>query len=291
MNYYVKIALKKVIPSGSRAKIKKLKRRFISFIKRADKKKVTLKVLEDTLRTETGLKKGDKIFVTSSFGNLNAEFSPKEMIQILMDIVTEEGVIMMPYYPPMNSDEWAEGNNVFDMIETKSGMGVVTNVFSKMPGVLKSTHPTKAVCVWGKDAEKYIENHQNSTTPYYWDSPYGKMLKEGCLTLGLSVRNNPIFHTIEDVVSEPYTKYYQPKKYTLKVITADKKELNIETHIHNSSIISKCISSGEYIEKLGCDSYKKINIGISYIYLIDNFEVYEKVLELVKKGEDKLRLK
>ena len=226
MNHYIKIVLKKIITPSSRTKAKKIKRHFMSWLKGYNKKRTTSKALEDTLRIDLGLKKGDKIFVTSSFGNLNADFSPKELVLLLMDIVTKEGTLMMPYYPPMNSDEWAKGNNVFDMAETKSGMGVVTNVFSKMPGVLKSTHPTKAVCVWGKDAEKYIENHQNSTTPYYWDSPYGKMLKDGCMTLGLGVRNNPIFHTIEDVVSEPYTKYYHHQKYTLKVITIDKEELN-----------------------------------------------------------------
>lgn len=287
----IKIALKHIIPSQSRVKIRKLKRRFISFIKRADKKKTTLQDFENILRTKIGLKKGDKIFVTSSFGNLNVAFSPRELVQLLMDIVTEEGTIMMPYYPPMNSDEWARGNNVFDMKETNSGMGVITNIFSKMPNVIKSIHPTKAVCVWGKDAGKYIENHFNATTPYYWDSPYGKMLKDKCFTLGLGVRNNPIFHTIEDVVSEPFTKYYLPEKFYLKVITAEKEELSIATYIHNTKIISRCISSGEFIEKLGCKTYNKTNIGTSYVYLIDNSEVYEKVQDLVKKGEDKLRLK
>ena len=287
----IKITLKHIIPSQSRVKIRKLKRRFISFIKRADKKKTTLQDFENILRTKIGLKKGDKIFVTSSFGNLNVAFSPRELMQLLMDIVTEEGTIMMPYYPPMNSDEWARGNNVFDMKETKSGMGVITNVFSKMPNVLKSIHPIKAVCVWGKDAEKYIENHFNATTPYYWDSPYGKMLKDKCFTLGLGVRNNPIFHTIEDVVSEPFTKYYLPEKFYLKVITAEKEELSIATYIHNTKIISRCISSGEFIEKLGCKTYNKTNIGTSYVYLIDNSEVYEKVQDLIRKGEDKLRLK
>lgn len=288
---YIKIALKHIISSENRAKFKKLKRRFMSFMKSADKNKITLQDFEKTLKNDIGLKKGDKVFVTSSFGNLNTTFSPKELVQLLMDIVTEEGTIMMPYYPPINSDEWAKGDKVFDMAETKSGMGIITNVFSKMPKVLKSVHPTKAVCVWGKDAEILIKNHEVSTTPFYWDSPYGKFLKDGCFTLGLGVRNNPIFHTIEDIVSDPVTKYYLPQKYKLKLITDKKEIMDIETYIHNSKILSKCISSGEYIEKLNCKSYNKTNIGISYIYLINNSEVYEKVQDLVKKGENKLRFK
>ena len=288
---YVKITLKKIIPSQSRVKAKKMKRRFLSILKGANKKKTPLCEFENILRNKIGLKKGDKIFVTSSFGNLNIDFAPQTLVQLLMDIVTEEGTIMMPYYPPMNSDEWAKGNNIFDMTDTKSGMGIITNVFSKMPNVLKSVHPVKAVCVWGKDAEEYIKNHSDATTPYYWDSPYGKMLKKRCLTLGLGVRNNPIFHTIEDVVSVPLTKYYLPEKINLKVITSDRKELSVATYIHDTRVISKCISSGEFIENLGCNSYKKISVGISYLYIINNYEVYEKVKNLVKNGKDKLRLK
>lgn len=287
----IKILLKKIIPSQTRGNLKKVKRHIKSFFKNGNKNKTSIKELEKALRKDLGIKKGDKIMVTSSFGYLNASFSPTEAVQLLMDIITEEGTIMMPYYPPMNSDEWAKGSHIFDMKETKSGMGIITNVFSKMPNVHKSVHPTKAVCVWGKDAEFIIKDHETATTPFYWDSPYGKFLKSGCKTLGLGVTNNPIFHAIEDILSEPCTKYYENKKYRLKLITADKETEEIETYIHDTKIISKCISSGEYIKTLGCDSYKKIEFGYSFIYNIDNLEVLEKLKTIVANGNNKLRQK
>lgn len=287
---YLKIILKKIIPSQSRVKIRKMKRHLSSFFK-GKREKTTLKEFEDVLRNNLGIEKGDRIMVTSSFGNLNGNYTPTEIIQLLMDIVTEEGTIMMPYYPPMNSDEWVKGDYVFDMVNTKSGMGVITNIFSKMPKVLKSKHPVKSVCVWGKDAEFIIKDHETATTPFYWDSPYGKFLKSGCKTLGLGVTNNPIFHAIEDILSEPCTKYYENKKYRLKLITADKETKEIETYIHDTKIISKCISSGEYIKTLGCDSYKKIEFGYSFIYNIDNLEVLEKLKTIVANGNNKLRQK
>lgn len=285
----LKILLKKIIPSHNRVKIRKLKRHITSFFK--GKEKTTLRELENVLLNDLSIKRGDRIMVTSSFGNLNGNFTPTEVIQLLMDIVTEDGTIMMPYYPPMNSDEWVKGNNVFDMVNTKSGMGVITNVFSKMPNVLKSMHPTKAVCVWGKDAKEIVEGHELAETPFYWDSPYGKFLKGGCKTLGLGVTNNPIFHAIEDILSEPYTKYYENKKYKLKLITEDNKTEEIETYVHDTKIISKCISSGEYIKTLSCKSYKKIEFGYSFIYNIDNSEVLDKLKKLVANGNNKLRQK
>lgn len=288
---YLKIFLKKIIPSQKRGNLKKVKRHFISFFKNSNNKKSTLKELEEALRNELGLKKGDRIIVASSFGYLNASFSPQEVVQLLMNIVTEEGTIMMPYYPPMNSDEWAKGNNIFDMKETKSGMGVITNVFSKMPNVLKSIHPIKAVCVWGKDAVEIVEEHEKASTPFYWDSPYGKILKKGSKSIGLGLKNIPIFHTFEDVLLPTKEAYYYPQKYTLKVVTSEKTEISVETLVHNTELIAKCVSAGDYVKSLNCNTYKRINFGLSFLYVVDNTDLYNRLKSDCDKGNNQLRLK
>ena len=285
----IKSLIKKIFPSSVRLYLRRCKRHCISIIKGAKRNKTTLPQLRKILLEEFKLKKGDTIFVTSGFGYLNAEFTPSELIKLLQEIVTEEGLIMMPYYPPVNSIEWAIGGQVFDMVQTKSGMGVMTNVFAQMPDVFMSLHPTKAVCAWGRDAENIVCNHELSTTPFYWDSPYGKLLKVGCKTIGFGVSNNPIFHSIEDGVSNPITKYYLPHKYRLKIKTKDKEEMWIDTFVHDSTMLSKCISSEAYIRTLKCDSYKKVDFGLSFLYYIDNKEVYDKVKIIVGKGDAKLR--
>ena len=80
----------------------------------------------------------------------------------------------MPYYQPMNYDEWAKRGKVFYMVDTKSGMGIITNEFYKMPNVYKSMHSIKSVCVWEVNAENIIKNHEVATTPFFWDAQYGK---------------------------------------------------------------------------------------------------------------------
>lgn len=283
----IKLLIKKILPSALRSYLKRSKRHCLQFLTGA--KKTTLSQLRSILLDELNLKSGDAIFVTSGFGYLNAAFTPCELIKLLQEIVTDEGIIMMPYYPPVNSEEWARSGDIFEMGRTKSGMGIVTNVFAQMPNVYMSMHPIKAVCVWGRNAEKFVCNHEKSSTPFYWDSPYGKLLKIGCKTLGLGVTNNPIFHSIEDVVSNPITKYYLPHKYRLKLKTKDDSEMWVDTFVHDSKTLSKCISSEAYIRTLKCDSYKKIDFGLSFIYFIDNKEVYNKVNFIVSSGDNKLR--
>lgn len=287
---FIKSVLKKIIPSQNRAKLKKYKRHLISFTKRGNAK-TTLKELETVLRNDLGIKEGDRIIVASSFGYLNANYSPIEVVQLLMNIVTEEGTIMMPYYPPMNSDEWAKEGHIFDMTNTKSGMGIITNVFSKMPNVYKSTHPTKAVCVWGKNAEKIVSGHEKATTPFYWDSPYGKFLKNGCKSIGLGLKNIPIFHTFEDVLSPSENAYYYPQKYSLKVITKEHTEIKVETLVHNTELITKCVSAGDYVKSLKCKTYKRIDFGMSFLYVIDNTDLYNKLKSDCDNGNNKLRQK
>lgn len=289
MKVTIKSLTKMILPPSVRSYVRRCKRLCLLISKGARRNKTTLAQLRDILQNELHLKKGDAIFVTSGFGYLNASFTPYEVIELLQEIITDSGIIMMPYYPPINSGEWARSGRVFDMTKTKSGMGILTNIFAELPDVYMSLHPIKSVCVWGRDAEKIVRNHNQSSTPFYWDSPYGKLLKIGCKTLGLGVANNPIFHSIEDVCSNPFTKYYLPNKYRLKLKTKDRDEMWVDTFVHDSTTLSRCVSSEAYIRSLKCESYKKINFGLSFIYLIDNTEVYDKVNILVSNGDDKLR--
>lgn len=287
MQFSIKLLFKRILPPRLRYQLKRFKRKLLQI--KHNSCVSTIEELENILRNNLHIQAGDKLFITSSFGNLNAKFSPKELIELLQDIITEKGVIMMPYYPPMNSEEWARKGLVFNMNKTKSGMGILTNVFSQMPNVYMSTHPTKAVCIWGKDAEALIVGHDNSTTPFYWDSPYGKFLKLKCKTLGFGVTNNPMFHTIEDVVLSTPTNYYLSQVYELSVITKENTTITVNTLVHDPNIIDKCVSSEEYIRNLSCTSYNKQRLGPSYVYMIDNNEVYEKVQLMMKAGNIKLR--
>lgn len=278
---HLKHLLKTLTSSKQRLAFKRWKRHLKSLV---ISDTTTIEELRETLVTKLGIKVGDRIVVTSSFGNLRANYTPKDVIELLMAIVTKEGGIMMPYYPPINSSFWAKEGNVFDMNKTKSGMGVLTNVFSMMPEVVKSVHPTKAVCVWGKDAEVIAKGHENSTTPFYWDSPYGKYLKLGCKSLGLGVKNIPMVHAMEDILSEPMNFYYQQNRYRLRVIKKDGSEIEVETFVHNDEIMDACMSPGDYTASLNVDSYKKEPFGLSFLYVVDNTDLFEKMRSAFAKG-------
>lgn len=288
MKTVLKKLIKRFTTSQQRVLFKKT-RRYIYKLFCQNKRKTTLLQLKHILIDEFKLKEGDHIIVSSSFGNLNAGYTPREVIELLQSIVTENGVIMMPYYPPMNSDEWAKGGCIFDMRETKSGTGILTNIFSKMPDVYKSKHPTKAVCVWGKDAQKIIAGHEEAQTPFYWDSPYGKLLTIGSKSLGLGLKNIPIFHSFEDILSCDKSEYYDEIKYELKLRNFNGDIETVNTYVHNTNLLGHCISVGDYVASLGCSTFKKINFGYNFVYVIDNIELLRVVKEQFSKGNTRLK--
>ena len=253
------------------------------------KKKLTIDEMNSFLCNELGLSIGDKIVLASSFGNLNADFSPKDLVLLLMNIIGPDGLIVMPYYPPLKSTEWAISGKVFDMRSTKSGMGVVTNVFAHMPGVVMSKHPTKAVCAWGKSAVDLVKDHDKSTTPFYWDSPYGRLLKMHSKSIGLGVKNITTMHAIEDILSDPTDYYYQHDKYILKFIDGEGHESFISTLVHNEDIMNKCVAPGDYVKSLNCKSYKRINVGYKYAYVINNDDLFETCKNHFKNGHTRLK--
>ena len=233
---------------------------------------MTIEKMEKVLTEELGIRKGDAIFVTSAFGSLKAAFSPKELIELMMKVVGENGVIMMPYYPPGSSNEWAASGEVFDMEKTKSSMGVLTNVFSKMPGVVKSNHPTKAVCVWGKDATLIAEDHAISKSPFGETSPYGKFLRLHSKSIGIATGKCPMGHCCEDLLNPSLSHYHEPVSLGVK----EKGEVkHYSTLIHDMSKLR--VAPVVFIK--GSPDYKKVKTGYDYSYVIDNdkcFDFYKK---------------
>lgn len=287
MNFLLKKHLKIILSSSQRQKLKHFWNDFKHQLHPTEK--ISLEEMRDLLVNQLRIRKGDKMVVSSSFGNLNADFTPEELLLLLMDIVGNEGLIMMPYYPPVNSTEWAKKNMVFDVRTTKSGMGIMTNVFSHMPGVVMSNHPTKAVCAWGNNAKDLVKDHEKSSTPFYCDSPYGKLLMMHSKSLGLGVKNITTMHAIEDILSNPHDYYYQSTSYNLGFIDKDGNEMTINTLVHDEEKMNRCMLPGDYVNLLNCKSYRRIGVGYKYAYVIDNDELFETCKKEFKKGNTRLK--
>lgn len=184
------------------------------------KKKITE---EDLIKQfpKIGIKKGDKIIINSSMSKIGVlENGPKTFIDALMKYITPEGLIVMSTYPHTNSYNYLENYEIFDVWNTPSKNGAITEYFRKCDGVYRSIHPTHPLAAWGKDAKEIMAGHELSETRYGDKSPYRKLLDMDVkvFLIGVNFNHAVMFRAIDDLYPEyPINPYIPNKSYKVKV--------------------------------------------------------------------------
>jgi aminoglycoside 3-N-acetyltransferase len=152
--------------------------------------------------TRSGVVPGDLIFVHSSWDNLNSgHFSASELIEVLTEYVGESGTLGMPAIPSIPHVDGA----VFKVKRTPSAAGMLTEVFRRYPGVLRSINLNHSVCARGPAASYLIRDHQLSETSWDQYSPYYRLGEyENAWIIGLGVGHRlqvaTSLHCVESVL-------------------------------------------------------------------------------------------
>ena len=103
---------------------------------------------------------------------------PVDIIRTLQEVIGVEGTLTMPTIPFRGTAvEYALGDPVFDARQTASRMGLITELFRRSAGVVRSGHPTHSVAAWGHRADAMITGHEQAETPCGRETPYGRLLE------------------------------------------------------------------------------------------------------------------
>jgi aminoglycoside 3-N-acetyltransferase len=126
-----------------------------------------------------GVVAGDVLMVHSAFDRLSGfRGGPVEVIRALQEAVGPRGTLLMPTIPFQGTAvAYARGDPIFDARHTASLMGLITELFRRSPGVVRSLHPTHSVAAWGCRAETLIAGHEQADTPCGRGTPYGRLLE------------------------------------------------------------------------------------------------------------------
>jgi aminoglycoside 3-N-acetyltransferase len=146
-----------------------------------------------------GIRRGHKLIVHSSYKAIGqVEGGPDSVIDALMEAVGEQGNIMMPTFcddPP----------EVFDPAVSPSDCGIITELFRRRKGTIRSFHPTHSVAVWGLNAEEIAKKHDSSTALGV-GSPVHCLINRGAdiLLIGVDHNRNSAIHVAERIFGVPY---------------------------------------------------------------------------------------
>ncbi|MBO7215118.1 MAG: AAC(3) family N-acetyltransferase, partial [Clostridia bacterium] len=157
---------------------------------------------------EMGVKTTDVLLVHSSlksFGTVDG--GAETVIEALKEVVCDGTLVM----PALRQRNWENAYKDWDVNNTPSDVGLITETFRKSEGVLRSNQETHSVCAFGKDA-KYITEAHSTGKPRYGsfgiyafghNSPWERMyeLKAKVIFIGVNLTYNTYKHYVEQKVA------------------------------------------------------------------------------------------
>jgi len=158
-----------------------------------------------TALKDVGIKSGDSAIVHSSlkaFGKV--ENGPDDIIDAMLEVIGPEGTVV---FPTFTLSFQANENVIFDMVNSRSETGVITELFRKRPGVLRSSHLVHSVAVKGK---RELEALGDGILPCGKGSPFEFLYNVNAwnIFLGVGFTSCTALHMVEEYIQVPY-RYYK----------------------------------------------------------------------------------
>ena len=173
----------------------------------------------------------------------------KTIVDALSETIGETGTLLFPSFPASGRNrDYLEELPFFDVKNTTSKMGSITEYFRQLDNVSRSMHPTDSVCAKGPLADYYTNSHYAQLTPYNEFSPFRKLCNKRGKILMLGTTLNGActnLHTLEDALDFKFP-VYDEKIYSVKIIDSEGKKSEVKTKVHNP----------EYSARRNCDALK-----------------------------------
>lgn len=175
----------------------------------------TKEMLKEHLR-EMGLNPTDAVMIHSSMKAIGeVEGRADTVLDALMEYFAE-GLLMLPTHTwaTMNAD-----HTVFDPEKEPSCVGLLTNLFMKRPGVLRSLHPTHSMAVWGPKGADFIRGEEHATSPCQPGGAWDRLRHIGAkiLLLGVTHVNNTFIHVVDEAFDVPNRLADAPVTFSVKM--------------------------------------------------------------------------
>lgn len=259
--------------------------------KNADTRKFTVHELLDDLK-KSYLDPDRDVFIHGSFSKINAGIKAEELIKIFQDFMSPSANILMPAYPmPGTMQEWMSDPAPFDVQNSPSMMGILTEVFRRHPGVRRSLHPSHSVCAFGPDADYYVRDHHTSPLPCGSVSPFARLVERGgqILCIGSDVGKVTAYHVVEDTTTDFPVNVYTDAPMSKKVIN-NGTEIEVVTQVANPALSPwrvdnyplKLEEFKRHMKAFGC--LRSSQFGSANFDVIDAERFLDMLKNLAKKG-------
>jgi len=169
----------------------------------------SLDAIEEALHG-IGIGFGDTLFVhndllaISKFTSDQSQLVLSRFTDALQRAVGPTGTLILPTFSySFLDDPWSGPVEAFDVTNTASRTGALSEFFRRQPGVVRTDHPTHSVAIWGSKLD-YYQSIGDST--FDKDSIFGKLhAKDATLVgLGVTMKFFTFIHYVEKQFGVPY---------------------------------------------------------------------------------------
>ena len=240
------------------------------------------------LKQKFGIKEGDVLFVHSSMDFLNIDFSPFQLLKILMDITGKTGTLIFPaWHFNYRMEEYLQDeNNIFDVRHSPAVLGLLPELARRLPGMHRSIHPVNSIVALGARAKEIVAGHEQSIYPCGSSSPYYKMLTYNAKIVGLGVNANflAFVHCPEDIMKDAFPiQTRSDKTYFGKVKLVSGELISVETLVAHPNIQKRNIPA--FLRKYMSKSiFSSCQIRGSDFFVADANALFSRMIELAKQN-------
>lgn len=209
-----------------------------------------------------------------SIGDLKNQASP--LVEDIENHFSEDGTVIMMTSTPTEFSL----KKVFDILKTKSEMGILTEVFRERNKFNRSRVPMTSFCALGKNLDDYVKEFNS-----YLDksSPFQALLNHNgyIVLVGVDFNRCTLYHLPEEVMKVPYNHY---KRFYGQLVDFDgrSKAISQEYFVRVSLSTKKdAVSVSRSFDESSLCKKKKINNGVVRIFKA--LDYYEYMINALKQ--------
>ena len=232
-----------------------------------------------------GLTGKETILVHSSMKSIGeVEGRADTVIDALIEYF-KDGLLLLPTHTWKNINE---DNPVYDPAVTPSCVGILTNLFLKRDGVIRSLHPTHSMAGIGVSAKEYLAGEEYNNTPCTPGGCYDRLKDCGgkILLIGVGNERNTYIHSVEEVLNIPNRLSDKPMK--LQIIMPDKSIKTVYVRKHYNATQPHISEDFVKLDQalLECNAMTRVKFADADSLLCDAGQIFKVVRHILSPAPE-----
>lgn len=265
-----------------------IKRKYRSF-RQKNLRKISETEFRAILTEQLHVKKGSTVFVHSSVNNLLIDFPATRILEILRNIVGDEGTLLFPtFHIDVRAEEHLRTSPVFNVRRSATKMGLLPELARRIKGAKRSLHPYYSVAAIGRHAEELVSTHHESIYPCGELSPFYKMTEHDAVVIGIGVaayQSLTFLHCVEDIMKNDFPLETRTGEvFDARVVNYEKDEIIVKTLVPHVRIGFRDLK--KYLNKhIHRDICTTKTISGMLFFTCQSKPLLEKMTNLSKEGK------